>query len=91
MKSAFHLYIIKLKNSTDKAKLFYELTSSGFGVNVHYIPVHTHPFYRKLGFGFGDFPKAEDYYARAITLPLYPQLTFEEQDLVINRINEFFK
>lgn len=91
MKSAFHLYIIKLKNVTDKANLFSELTSSGFGVNVHYIPVHTHPFYRKLGFGFGDFPKSEDYYARAITLPLYPQLTFEEQDLVINRINGFFK
>ena len=87
--SAFHLYIIKLKNVAEKTKLFSELRSNGVEVNVHYIPVHTHPFYRKLGFGYGDFPKAEDYYARAITLPLYPTLTLEEQNMVINLINEF--
>jgi dTDP-4-amino-4,6-dideoxygalactose transaminase len=66
--------------------VFDSLRQSGIGVNVHYIPVHTHPYYRALGFQAGDFPEAERYYARAITLPLYPGLTDAEQDEVVEAL-----
>ena len=55
-------------------------------MNVHYIPVHTQPYYRQLGFKFGDFPRAEDYYARALSIPLYPTLTQAQQDEVITAL-----
>uniref|UniRef100_UPI0027BA43D4 DegT/DnrJ/EryC1/StrS family aminotransferase n=1 Tax=Aquabacterium sp. TaxID=1872578 RepID=UPI0027BA43D4 len=53
------------------------------GVNVHYIPVHTQPHYRELGFRVGDFPTSERYYAGAISLPMFPTLTIAQQDEVI--------
>ncbi len=52
-------------------------------VNVHYIPVHTQPYYRALGFAVGNYPEAENYYAEAISLPMYPTLTNKQQDLVV--------
>lgn len=89
--SAWHLYVIRLKldkiNKT-RRQVFEELRSSGIGVNVHYIPVHTQPYYRELGFNWGDYLQAEKYYREAITLPLYYTLTEEEQNYVINRIKE---
>jgi dTDP-4-amino-4,6-dideoxygalactose transaminase len=59
------------------------MRASGIGVNVHYIPVHLQPYYRDLGFRDGDFPNAERYYRRTITLPLHPGLTHEQQDRVV--------
>ena len=53
------------------------------GVNVHYIPVHTQPFYAHLGFVKGDFPLAEHYYGRALSLPLFPALTDTQQQRVV--------
>ena len=70
----------------DRRSVFDSLRKSGIGVNVHYIPVHTQPYYRALGFQPGDFPEAERYYARAITLPLYPGLTDAEQDAVVEAL-----
>jgi dTDP-4-amino-4,6-dideoxygalactose transaminase len=55
---------------------------AGIGVNVHYIPIHTQPYYRALGFRPGDFPAAERYYAHALSLPLFPALTQAEQERV---------
>lgn len=84
--SALHLYIVRLSlESLGKSRrdIFVALRQSGIGVNVHYIPVHTQPFYRQMGFAFGDFPEAEKFYSDAITLPMYPALTEVEQDLVI--------
>jgi dTDP-4-amino-4,6-dideoxygalactose transaminase len=70
--------------------LFDHLREKGIGVNVHYIPVHTQPYYEQLGHKAGDYPVAEDYYARAISIPMYSTLTDEEQDYVIQCIREFF-
>ena len=59
------------------------LRAAGIGVNVHYIPVHTQPYYRKLGFETGMFPESESYYEDAITLPLFSRMTNDEQDTVV--------
>ena len=59
------------------------MRSAGIGVNVHYIPIHLQPYYRKLGFAPGDFPAAERYYASAISLPLFPDLSDAQQDRVV--------
>jgi len=57
---------------------------AGIGVNVHYIPVHTQPYYKSIGFKEGDFPNAESYYESAISIPLFQQMTFEQQDQVVS-------
>jgi dTDP-4-amino-4,6-dideoxygalactose transaminase len=62
--------------------VFEELRSQNIGVNLHYIPVHTHPYYKQMGFKFGDFPQAEKYYAEAITLPLFATLSSEQQNFI---------
>lgn len=81
--SALHLYPVQVN---DRARVFAELRAAGIGVNVHYIPVHTHPFWRARGFDWGDFPVAEGYYQRAISLPLHTCLTEAEQDQVIHAL-----
>ncbi len=89
--SAFHLYPVQIdfeKVSIDKSLLFDKLRSHGIGVNVHYIPVHTQPFYRERGFSFGDFPQAESYYNHTISIPLFHKMTFGEQDRVIDVLKE---
>jgi dTDP-4-amino-4,6-dideoxygalactose transaminase len=57
-------------------------------VNVHYIPIHTQPFYRARGFQTGQFPAAEAYYAQALSIPLYPALTDAQQDHVIAQLSQ---
>lgn len=84
--SAWHLYVIRLKldqiRTTHRA-VFEALRAVGIGVNLHYIPVHTQPYYRQLGFGPGQFPEAERYYAEAISLPMFAKLTDAEQTRVV--------
>lgn len=84
--SSFHLYVIRLKlnqiDSTHK-NVFNTLREKGVGVNIHYIPVHTHPYYKNIGFKEGDFPEAEKYYREAISLPMYPDLSKKDQDKVV--------
>ena len=55
-------------------------------MNLHYIPIHTQPYYQKLGFKYGDFPHAENYYKRAISLPIFPTLEKEDQHYVIDTV-----
>ncbi|PWR24047.1 UDP-4-amino-4,6-dideoxy-N-acetyl-beta-L-altrosamine transaminase [Zavarzinia compransoris] len=81
--SAFHLYVVRLAPDLDRRRVFEAMRAAGIGVNVHYIPVHTQPWYRAQGFRDGDFPLAEAYYRSALTLPLYPTLTEDEQDRVV--------
>ena len=84
--SARHLYVIRLiTNQIHKThrEVFESLRHQGIGVNLHYIPVHTQPYYISKGFKVGDFPNAESYYQEAISLPLFPKLTDEEQGKVI--------
>jgi len=85
--SALHLYPIQIDlDSVDKSreKIFDELRQSGIGVNVHYIPIHTQPYYLHFGFKVGDFPNSESYYNRAISIPLFHTMTAEQQDEVLN-------
>jgi UDP-4-amino-4,6-dideoxy-N-acetyl-beta-L-altrosamine transaminase len=84
--SAWHLYVIRLRRNEIKLsrrQVFDALRAAGIGVNVHYIPVHTQPYYRRLGFETGMFPEAESYYEDAITLPLFSRMTNAEQDTVV--------
>ncbi len=77
-RSALHLFVIRLQNSRigkSHLEVFRLLRNAGIGINVHYIPVHLQPYYKNKGFKLGDYPEAEKYYAEAISLPLYPDLT----------------
>ena len=69
-------------------QVFQELRDRGIGVNLHYIPVHIHPYYQAMGFKIGDFPEAENYYREAISIPIYHGLKNDEQDSVIQAIAE---
>ena len=87
--SAWHLYVVRLQLGRIKLshrQVFKGLRAAGIGVNLHYIPVHLQPYYRDLGFAEGDFPEAERYYAEAISLPLFPLLTDEQQDFVVEQL-----
>ncbi|MFT6910662.1 MAG: UDP-4-amino-4,6-dideoxy-N-acetyl-beta-L-altrosamine transaminase [Oleiphilaceae bacterium] len=86
-KSAWHLYMVELTHHNRKA-VFTELHAKGIGVNVHYIPIHLHPYYQKLGFKQADFPIAENFYENALTLPLFPSLSDEQQNIVIDVLHE---
>jgi UDP-4-amino-4,6-dideoxy-N-acetyl-beta-L-altrosamine transaminase len=85
--SAWHLYIIRLHDENRRLAVFEALRSAGIGVNVHYIPIHTQPYYQKLGFQWGDFPQAEAFYSRIISLPMYADLTAEQQQQVALALN----
>lgn len=87
--SAFHLYVILLKpkhNDRSRLHVVESLRKDGIGVNVHYIPVHTQPFYRGMGFALGDYPKAESYYANAVSLPMFHSLTETQMDAVVEAL-----
>jgi len=86
--SAWHLYVIQVapKNARTRGEIFNSLRASGIHVNVHYIPVHLQPYYRRMGFKPGDCPNAEAYYGAAISLPLYYGLTENDQDYVVDQL-----
>lgn len=84
--SAYHLYPIRLRLAgiaKTQRQVFEELRSAGILANLHYIPVHTQPFYRRLGFKLGAFPESERYYGETLSLPLYYELSESDQDYVI--------
>lgn len=86
---AWHLYPVRLRLERlqhGHRAIFEALRGAGIGVNLHYIPVHLQPYYRQLGFAPGDFPEAERYYAQALSLPLFPDLTDEQQDQVASTL-----
>ncbi|MGE8151607.1 UDP-4-amino-4,6-dideoxy-N-acetyl-beta-L-altrosamine transaminase [Pseudomonas vancouverensis] len=89
--SSWHLYVVRLQLdqiTRSHRQVFEALRAAGVGVNLHYIPVHLQPYYRDLGFSEGDFPQAERYYSEAISLPLYPLLSDEQQDYVVEQLQE---
>lgn len=85
--SAFHLYVIRIQLDkiapVSHRQVFEALRDADILVNLHYIPVHTQPYYKAMGFQNGDFPEAEQYYREAISIPMHPSLTEEEQDFVV--------
>jgi len=89
--SALHLYPIKIqvnKVKNTKKEIFEALRKNGISVSVHYIPVHTQPYYENIGFKKGCYPNAESYYQRSISIPLYFGLTLEQQDKVIESLKQ---
>lgn len=88
--SSWHLFPILLNEALteQRASVFRYLREHGIGTQVHYIPVHTQPFYKARGFDWGMFPVAEDYYQRTLSLPLYPDLTNEDQEYVATTLRD---
>jgi UDP-4-amino-4,6-dideoxy-N-acetyl-beta-L-altrosamine transaminase len=89
--SARHLYVVRLELDQIKPthrEVFEKLRKQGVGVNLHYIPVHTQPYYKNLAFEPEAFPEAEAYYAEAISLPLFPGMTQDEQDYVLASLHK---
>jgi len=92
VKAAYHIYVIQLRTEKLKAgrkEVFEALRAENIGVNVHYLPVHLHPFYQKeFGYKRGDYPRAEAYYERAITLPLFPGMSDEDVEDVAEAVRK---
>lgn len=89
--SAWHLYVVEIdetRTSRSRADVFRHMRDAGIGVNVHYIPIHTQPYYARLGFKRGDFPASERYYERALSIPLFPALTESQQEHVVTTLSE---
>lgn len=92
--SGLHLYVIRLqldKTSKSHRQVFESLREQGVGVNLHYIPVHTQPYYAQMGFKPEDFPVAQDYYREAISIPMFQTMSDEQQDQVVAAINRAVK
>ena len=83
---AYHLYVIQVSN---RREVFERLRSEGIGVQVHYIPVHLQPYYRdNFGFKHGDFPVAEEYYSRCLSIPIFPGMTDDDVDYVVQKVEQ---
>jgi dTDP-4-amino-4,6-dideoxygalactose transaminase len=91
--SSYHLYPILLKDRflSKKKNIFLNLMQKGVGVQVHYIPVYQHPYYRNLGYKQNLCPVAEDFYNREISIPMYPAMQDKDIDFVIKTLNEVFE
>ena len=80
VESSWHIFPIRVKKNRDE--IFNRLRSKGIGVNVHYIPIYYHPYYKRLGYKKGLCPKAEKYYKETVTLPLYIKMSNSEIERV---------
>ena len=86
--SSRHLFIIQVPEVKHE-KIFNGLRNKNIGVNIHYIPIHLQPFYSEMGFRKGDFINSETYYSKAISLPVYPLLSNQEQEFVIDSVRNY--
>ena len=98
VRSAYHIYVIQLqleKLRADRKTIFDALRAENIGVQVHYVPIHYHPYYQQnVKYKKGDFPCAERYYERAITLPLFPKMAnqdIEDVIVAVNKIIAFYR
>mgnify|MGYP006169237269 CR=1 FL=1 len=90
--SSYHLYIIKIITEETKKthkEVFNYLRSEGIGVNLHYIPIYKHPYYQNIGFKDYRLSNSEEYYSKAISIPMYPMLSNKKQDIIINKLKNF--
>ncbi|MBU0574540.1 MAG: UDP-4-amino-4,6-dideoxy-N-acetyl-beta-L-altrosamine transaminase [Candidatus Margulisbacteria bacterium] len=85
--SSYHLYVIQVET---RMELFDYMRKAGILANVHYLPVYAQPYYLQLGYSKNLCPKAEEYYRSCLSLPMYPKLSGEDQDRVIERLRSFF-
>lgn len=90
-RSPWHLFVIRINEqaTVTRKEIYLALQEAGIGCQVHYIPVHTHPYYLELGFNWGDFPNAENFYQHCLSLPIFPELTQQQQ--VIDKVKELLK
>ena len=86
--NAYHLFILEVEN---RLELYNYLRTKNILAQIHYIPVHMMPYYTNLGWKIGDFPNAEGYYKCCISLPIFPTLTNEQQQFVIDTIDSFYE
>lgn len=91
VKNAYHLYVIEVEDSGKRLELFNHLKENGIFCQVHYIPVHWHPYYQKLGYKKEECPKSGKFYERIISLPMYPSLKNDEQEKIVKIINNFYE
>jgi len=92
--SSWHIYVVRLdlgQVNIDKKALFSQMRKLGINLNLHYLPVHTQPYYKQLGFSEGNFPVSEHYYKEVFTLPLYYSLTEAQQDYIVESLKEVLK
>lgn len=92
-KHSYHLYTIRLRDqyTTVKSTIFRKLRDNGIGVQVHYIPVYLHPYYRNMGFKKGLSVSAENFYNKTLSIPIYPSMNSEIQSYVVDKIFTIFK
>ncbi len=90
-RSALHLYPVQVQDVNRRKHVFDALRSQQIGVNVHYIPIHLQPYYQSMGFNVGDLPAAEHYYAGAISIPMHPSLSVDDQSRVIAALGQALK
>ena len=89
--SSWHLYIIRINNKElNRNYIFEKLRNNGIYVNIHYIPIYRQPYYQKMNFKLKDYPEAEKYYKEAISIPIFPGITNEQQEKIISIISEPF-
>ncbi len=92
VRAVYHIYVIQLRTELFKVgrkEIFEALSAENIGVNVHYMPLHLHPYYQeKFGYKKGDYPKAERYYERAVTLPIFPKMSDEDIEDVIKAVHK---
>ena len=87
---SYHLFTVLAENADERRKLYDYMRSKNIFVQIHYVPVHLHPYYRKnFGFKEGDFPAAEEFYSREISIPMYHSMTDEEQKYVIDALKNY--
>ena len=86
VESGWHLYIARVPDASRRKDFFLKLRELGLGVQVHYIPVYWHPYYKSLGYRRGQCPNAEDFYSRCLSLPIFPRMTDDDVDSSIERI-----
>lgn len=84
---AYHLYIIQVEN---RKELYEYLRTNDIFAQIHYVPIHLMPYYRQFGWKYGDFPIAENYYKQCISIPMYPTLSSDEQNFVIDKIKNLY-
>jgi len=89
--SSFHLFVIRLKDQQKHKQVFQYLRENNIGINLHYIPVHMQPYYEKIDIEYTDLEQAELYYKEAISLPIYPKMTNDQQDFIIEALRRALK
>ncbi|MDT3682890.1 MAG: UDP-4-amino-4,6-dideoxy-N-acetyl-beta-L-altrosamine transaminase [Truepera sp.] len=92
VESGWHLFVVRVRTTPSRRRPFFErLRELGLGVQVHYIPVYFHPYYQQLGYARGACPVAEDFYSRAISLPIYPQMSDDDVASSVERVRQAVK